>query len=105
MQDKNNLIITLLDDDIELVCIEEDIDISLTLVDTDILDYEYSSGKHPTIPQYVGEYTIIPDFEKQQLETKNKMLKDNVVVEEIPHYMVSNSTGNTFVIGKGDLII
>lgn len=54
---------------------------------------------------YEGTYTITPDFEAQTLSTKDKFLKEDVTVEQIPHYTVSNNSGDTFIIGKGDLDI
>lgn len=55
---------------------------------------------------YEGEYVVTPDFEEQTLATKNKLMAADVHVEEIPHYVVSNThNGQTFIIGKGDLTI
>ena len=49
---------------------------------------------------YTGEYNIIPDFSDQVLETKNKVLTDNVTIERIAVSKVSNlSGGNTVFIG------
>ena len=52
---------------------------------------------------FEGSYEIIPKIIAQNLETKGKVMKDNVNIREIPYYEVSNeSLGNTVYIG-GDL--
>ena len=49
---------------------------------------------------YKGEYTIIPTSEDQLLATKNKQMRDNLLVKEIPTSQVSNEFGGTtFTIG------
>lgn len=48
---------------------------------------------------YEGEYDITPKAEKQTLETKDKAMKQNVTVAEIPYHEVSNDTGTTVIIG------
>ena len=42
---------------------------------------------------YVGEYSVIPRVSKQVLETKNKMMTDDLTVCEIPYAEVTNMTG------------
>lgn len=51
------------------------------------------------IEQYEGDYTITPKVEEQKMQTKNKMMKDNVTIERIPFHEFSNETGTTVVIG------
>lgn len=48
---------------------------------------------------YAGEYNVIPKIEAQSLPTADKHLTDNVTVEAIPYYEVSNPTGKTIIIG------
>lgn len=49
---------------------------------------------------YEGKYEVKPSFEKQKLNTKNKVMDDDVTVKEIPVTVVSNSSGgNTVIIG------
>lgn len=49
---------------------------------------------------YDGPYTVTPDFETQELATKDKMLKDNVTVDPIAVARVENpSGGKTIFIG------
>lgn len=48
---------------------------------------------------YEGEYTIIPSIEEQSMNTKDKLLKENVTIEAIPYYETSNVSGKTVIIG------
>lgn len=53
------------------------------------------------IPEYGGEYVVIPKVEDQTLETENKVLKENVLVTAIPYFEVSNiADGITVYIGE-----
>lgn len=55
-----------------------------------------SSGGEP----YDGPYTVTPDFETQELATKDRLLKDNVTVDPIAVARVENpSGGKTIFIG------
>ena len=51
----------------------------------------------PTSPPYKGEYEVIPKFTEEVLKTKNKLMKDNVVVYPIEVARVSNPSGGTTV--------
>ena len=46
---------------------------------------------------YSGKYNVIPDFEFQTLETKNRRLKDDVTVEAIRVSRTTNPSGGTTV--------
>ena len=49
---------------------------------------------------YKGLYKITPKtYDQQTLETKAKRMKDNVEIEKIPQYEVSNTDGITLIIG------
>lgn len=48
---------------------------------------------------YAGAYNVIPKIETQSLPTADKHLTDNVTVEAIPYYEVSNQKGKTIIIG------
>lgn len=50
-----------------------------------------------TLPVYTGEYEVDPDFERTILETKNKVLTDDLVVNPIEVSRVSNTSGGTTV--------
>lgn len=50
---------------------------------------------------YHGEYDVIPKaWQMQILETKNKVMDDNVRVHEIPYDETSNEYGETVVIAS-----
>lgn len=51
---------------------------------------------------YDGEYEVIPKAgESQTLETENKVLRENLIVREVPFYETSNdSNGLTAYIAK-----
>lgn len=51
-------------------------------------------------PIYQGPYDVIPQTYEQSLETKKKLMTDNVTVEEIPYSEVSNDFGKTAVIAS-----
>lgn len=51
----------------------------------------------PVIPIYDGEYTVTPHFFEQTLETRDKMMTDDVTVEIIPAYEVPNIAGGLTV--------
>ena len=48
-------------------------------------------------PVYDGPYTAQPKFESQKLETKDKMMKENVEIEPIFVSKVTNLSGGTTV--------
>lgn len=66
----------------------------------DVTAYEYAdvsvSGGEP----YEGEYVVIPKVTEQQLETKNLMMLDDVVVKEITKHIFDNEKGLTVQIGE-----
>lgn len=52
------------------------------------------------LPYYTGDYIVTPRIEEQILETKNKSMKNDVVVEKIPYSEVANiGGGKTATIG------
>lgn len=49
-------------------------------------------------PVYDGEYNVIPKaYEEQVLQTKEKTLLENVTVQKVPFYEISNASGGTTV--------
>lgn len=48
---------------------------------------------------YEGSYNLVPKLVSQDIETKDKVMQDNVTVAGIPLHEVSNETGTTVVIG------
>lgn len=61
---------------------------------------------HISIPggykNYEGTYEIRPSIDGDILETKNKLMAKDVVVDPIPYYEVSNEQGGTTVIIGGN---
>lgn len=58
------------------------------------------TGSGDRLPDYTGAYTVQPQaYEAQTLKTKNKSLRKDVTVEEIPIYEASNEYGTTINIG------
>lgn len=57
-------------------------------------------GTDPDVEYYEGIYSVTPLADEQIiLETKNKNMRDNITVLEIPYYVTSNqSDGYTVII-------
>lgn len=51
---------------------------------------------------YCGECEVTPKVEPQKLETKDKVMTDDVTVKAIPYYEVSNPQGGVTIIIGGD---
>lgn len=64
-------------------------------------DYLESGDSIIDYDEYTGQYTVSPlPNVKQILRTRNKVLRHDVVVNEIPYYETSNSAGGyTVIIG------
>ena len=55
-------------------------------------------GAESEVPAYSGRYTITPDASNEQtLSTAQKKLTDDIVVEKIPYFEVSNNSGGKTV--------
>lgn len=60
-------------------------------------------GKVQPLTQYVGgelyngDYSVIPKFEAQTLKTANRVLINDVIVDEIPYAEVTNTSGGITV--------
>lgn len=53
------------------------------------------------LPQYQGPYKVTPSTEPQVLYTAKQLMNENVHIESIPFYDVSNNAGGkTVYIGK-----
>ncbi len=48
---------------------------------------------------YTGPYSVKPKTEPQSLSTADRHLTDDVTIDAIPYYEVSNATGKTIIIG------
>lgn len=53
---------------------------------------------------YGGEYEVIPKATSQTLETKEKIMRDDLEITSIPYFETSNQYGNTIYIGTEVLI-
>ena len=53
-----------------------------------------------TVVNYEGDYTVTPSASDQTLETKNKLMVDNLVVESISYIQIPNEYGDTIYIGS-----
>ena len=53
------------------------------------------------VETYTGEYEVIPKaYESQTLETKDKVLEDNVFIFSVPYFQTSNEHGDTVYIAS-----
>lgn len=64
----------------------------------DIITGELSVDVLPDL--YEGSYEVIPKVKKQYLYTRDKWLKDDVTVHDIPYDEVSNTYGTTVTIAS-----
>jgi uncharacterized protein YaaQ len=71
---------------------------AIKLVDKKSGNVNLTAPSGNTYPLYAGETTVIPKVEKQELETKNTILKENITVVEIPYTEVSNVIGGTTIV-------
>lgn len=51
------------------------------------------------IDAYTGSYDIVPAVESQVMNTAGKRMTDDVQIQAIPYYEVSNADGLTIIIG------
>lgn len=49
---------------------------------------------------YTGSYTITPKVDEQTMETRNKLMQDNVTIKAIPYRETENDLGTTIYIGS-----
>lgn len=63
--------------------LREAIEVAESLPDANTADYEV----------YKGSYQVTPMVSSQTLDTSNKLLQADVVVEKIPYAEVSNNSG------------
>ncbi|MFR8011272.1 MAG: hypothetical protein ACLU8W_05870 [Clostridia bacterium] len=51
------------------------------------------------LPYYEGNCDITPKVIPQKMETKNKAMREDVLIRQIPYEAVSNGSGTTVTIG------
>lgn len=73
-----------------------------SLVEVSSLTGTINASSINDFDRYKGSYEVVPDlFEEQILETENKTLLHDIVIEKVPFYETSNlSNGTTIYIGK-----
>lgn len=49
------------------------------------------------IPEYQGGYDVTPKVVEQKMETKDKVMRDDVTIKSIPFFNVSNTSGGSTV--------
>lgn len=78
-----------------------EIHIPLRIVEDPVIKLKVSEGGGgPVYPVYHGPTVVTPKVrESTELETRNKVVQANIVVEEIPYFETSNPKGLTFIIG------
>lgn len=75
--------------------------IAFELEEREALGFSFNVAVQAGGEPYTGEYAVMPNFEVQELATKDKQMKDNVKIQSIPVYEVSNPTGGiTLTIGE-----
>lgn len=86
------------------ILLDVDLSIEDLELDTDLSTEDYGLDLETAIhvihtdgEKFDGPYVVIPEFESQNLETKNKLLQDDVLVEAIAVSRVSNLSGGTTV--------
>ena len=85
--------------------VDVDIGIDSPTIDVEVdnsfsLDIELVGGGSGRLPYYTGEYEVDPRKVEQTLETKNKSMKEDVIVHPIFYAETSNVSGGlTAVIG------
>lgn len=76
--------------------------VTLSVANPSVISFRVESGKLVYMDReaYEGPCTVTPDIEAQVLPTAGKVVKEDILVEEIPVYEVSNQqNGTTAIIG------
>lgn len=73
--------------------IEHEIPLDVDLSIEGTLELTIDEGGGSPLPYYDGIYEVTPRKVEQILDTKNKSMRDDVTVKEIPYLEVSNPQG------------
>lgn len=76
---------------------DDNISVVANVID-EIVDLKCDVFNKNEIEYYNGRYIVIPTDEDQELETKKKAMRENVLVKEVPTYTVANEKGYSFII-------
>lgn len=75
-------------------------DLDLTIEESPIINLTIEEGSGGVLPYYDGSYSVVPRKTEQTLETKNKSMRDDVIIDPINYSETINPQGgNTVVIG------
>lgn len=72
------------------------IDVDLTV--SECLDITFDASAGGRLPYYDGDYVVVPRKIEQELETKNKSMHENVVINAINYSETINPYGGETVI-------
>lgn len=75
---------------LKLEPIEEDINI--------VVDVSVEGGGAP-LPWYDGSYEYTPTRQRQFVPTRQKSMRNDLIINEIPSQSISNPFGKTYIIG------
>lgn len=76
--------------------------VTVTFFDATLVSYsaQIKFEEVESIYTYDGEYSVTPTIEGITLETAGLMMKEDLAIQPIPTYSVSNQSGTTFIIGR-----
>lgn len=82
-----------------VLTVEEENPIQLLVADDDSVSFDISENivVKETHPHYDGSYTIDPRFSAQELETADKVMGENLVVNAIEVSRTTNTAGGKTV--------
>lgn len=60
---------------------------------------EVSKASSAGYDTYKGDYEIVPKITSQTIYTEDKIMTENLSINPIPYYEVSNNSGQTIIIG------
>lgn len=82
------------------------VDIELEIDELEEIEFELDDviiAAGDLLPYYLGPYTAIPKIKEQKLLTKDKSMKDDVTVTEIPYSETDNPYGGKTIVIGGEL--
>lgn len=89
--------------DVQFDQIRAELDVRFDQIRTELdVDFgEITKVIETDVPHYLGAYVVTPGVDPVELETRNKIMDEDVHVKSIPYYDVGNTAGgSTVYIGK-----